>query len=146
MSVSTATILSHAPLLVNVGCLCCTGYWAAEPTIKWLREQGCHWDAFEVCKKAVVAITTAILAYVLGNSGRSVNARRRLELLNAAGFYGSLAAAVLLREHGAEWPVKLSYRYMNWKPALHEWARQQGCTSRHAADPVVFSSSSSQAR
>jgi hypothetical protein len=107
-------------------------------TIEWLHERGCEWNPYEICRKAVLANKLAVLEFVFTHAqiGRS----KRIDLLSTAGTYGVLGAAVWLREHGVEWPRELKFRYMNWKPELLAWARQQGCTSKYVADPVCMGS------
>jgi hypothetical protein len=104
-------------------------------TIEWLYERGCEWNTYEICRKAVLAGNLDILEFVLERA--QLSRSKRIDLLSTAGTYGVLGAAVWLREHGVEWPRELKFRYMNWKPELLAWARQQGCRSKHIADPII---------
>jgi hypothetical protein len=77
-------------------------------TLIWLHEQGCPWDAFEVCSDAAREGYAGIVHYVYEQEGAAVfTAVEHTELLNIAGHAGNLVVAVFLREQGAEWPAQL---------------------------------------
>eukprot|EP00953_Heterococcus_sp_UTEX-ZZ885_P009355 5520-Heterococcus_DN1.PRE.5 len=101
-------------------------------TLRWLRENGCPWDAPAICKHAAYNGCTDILDFFI-EQGEALDAELLRDALNEAGAYGSLRSAQWLRDHGAQWPDVLSLdvepNIIQWSGDTLVWARSQGCTS-----------------
>jgi hypothetical protein len=96
--------------------------------VRWLREAGCPWQPGEVRQAAASSGSVDILAY-LQQAGELLQAADLTAALAAAGAYGRRAAAVWLRQQGAEWPAVLQYQTVQWSLEAVAWARAEGCTS-----------------
>jgi hypothetical protein len=55
----------------------------------------------------------------------SFTSKKLQEMLNAAGAYGKLDAAVWLRQQGAEWPAVLKFTWKVWEGDTLAWAVQE---------------------
>jgi hypothetical protein len=98
--------------------------------LQWLHEQNCRFSGIEVFTRAAMTGSIGVMNYML--QCRLISTPAQLsEMLNVAGAYSHLAAAKLLREHGAEWPSLLRYtdqysRHTMWSGATLAWAVEQG--------------------
>jgi hypothetical protein len=107
--------------------------------LRWLHSSGCPWDVEEVALNAAICGSVDILEYVF-QQGVLPEGDLLCELLAAAGAHNNLAAAVWLRQHGADWPPALMHNVpaMHWSRELVAWAQSEGCTSflsEHYTDP-----------
>jgi hypothetical protein len=105
----------------------------------WLHSSRCPWDVEEVALNAAICGSVDILEYVF-QQGVLPEGDLLCELLAAAGAHNNLAAAVWLRQHGANWPPALMHNVpaMHWSRELVAWAKSEGCTlflSEHYTDP-----------
>eukprot|EP00953_Heterococcus_sp_UTEX-ZZ885_P022031 12241-Heterococcus_DN1.PRE.1 len=76
--------------------------------LRWLHGSGCPWDIEEVALNAAICGSVDILEYVF-QQGVLHEGDELCELLAAAGAQSNLAAAVWLRQHGADWPPALMH-------------------------------------
>jgi hypothetical protein len=101
-------------------------------TLRWLRENGCPWNATHVFTCAARDGCIDILDYML-ERGEVTDAQQWTKALEVAGINGELQAAQWLRQHCAEWPDVLSVvvapNAHQWPDELIAWARAEGCTS-----------------
>jgi hypothetical protein len=96
-------------------------------TLRWLHQNGCPWDADDIYEAAARSGSVDTMAYVLLHF--NVDVDMLTDMLNVAGAYNKLAAAVWLRQQGAEWPAVLDYYGRVWSGDVLAWARSQGCES-----------------
>jgi hypothetical protein len=104
--------------------------------VKWLHGAGCPWQPASIggsmVVRAAMCSSVEILDYLLQQDMLTEGgalAEALTEALAAAGVHDSLAAAVWLRQHGAEWPADLRYNTVPWSRAMVAWARAEGCTA-----------------
>jgi hypothetical protein len=107
--------------------------------LHWLIENGCPWDAGELCTSALESAAEnvdviPVFDYLL-NAG-ALSAELLTSTLKKAGISGVLWLAQWLRQHGAEWPAVLysydAYEYAEgrtWRGEALAWARAEGCTA-----------------
>jgi hypothetical protein len=101
-------------------------------TLRWLRDNGCSWDVYEVSMAAARNGHTDVLDFII-EQGEVLDAEMLVSTLNYAGVYDQLQAAQCLRQHGAEWPTILGYIMYpfveHWSDDVIAWARAEGCAS-----------------
>jgi hypothetical protein len=76
---------------------------------------------------------TCILDFVI-QRGEVLDAQLLTDALNCAGGYRQLAVAQWFRQHRAQWSAVLRHLerpgfLMQWRGAVLDWARAEGCTS-----------------
>jgi hypothetical protein len=98
-------------------------------TLRWLHEQNCPWDFNHICADAAAGGSVAVLQYLAEQCG-SFTSEKLQEMLNAAGAYGKLDAAVWLRQQGAEWPSVLKFTWKVWEGDTLAWAEEQSYTAK----------------
>jgi hypothetical protein len=106
---------------------CPWGIWSAEiaaigghiDCLRWLLDNGCLWDACELCEWAIQGGRVDVLAY-LQQRGILTSTAMLTDMLHVAGRYNKLAAAQWLRGAGAEWPTAVALR--SWRGEAHAWA------------------------
>jgi hypothetical protein len=102
-------------------------------TLRWLHEHDCPWDFNHICADAAAGGSVAVLQYLAEQCG-SFTSEKLQEMLNAAGAYGRLDAAVWLRQQGAELPTTLKFTWKAWEGDTLAWAIQQGYTAKVEAE------------
>jgi hypothetical protein len=102
----------------------------------WLREHGCPCDDQPVSLLAARGGSVEVMSYMLEQLQQLDAAIRTvllLVMLAIAGANNQLVAAQWLRAQGAVWPAVLRYpvngEQQQWRGAVLEWARSEGCTS-----------------
>jgi hypothetical protein len=101
--------------------------------VRWLHNAGCPWQLNPNISDSIV-IHTAIggsvdlLQYLL-QQGVLGGGDQLTRALAAAGVYDRRAAAVWLRQHGADWPASLIFGTVPWSCDMVAWARAEGCTA-----------------
>jgi hypothetical protein len=106
-------------------------------TLRWLHEHGCPWKVVKMWESAAQGGCVDVMMYLQQELDGVVAAAAFLKhLLRITGAHNNLAAAVWLRQQGAEWPHVLWYRdltlfaeFREWPDELVAWARAEGCTS-----------------
>jgi hypothetical protein len=101
-------------------------------TLHWLIKRGCPGCAVVHCREAALGGSVEVMLYIqqqFGRRGIVTPSALLTEMLNIAGANNRLAAAVWLRQQGAEWPSVLKYYGRLWSGETLAWARSQGCTS-----------------
>jgi hypothetical protein len=95
--------------------------------VKWLVEQGCPYDAAQVCRVAAENDYLAVIQLVL--QLEPLSPEHLTLVLSAAAWSAHLQVAAWLRQQGAQWPAVLKYGGCQWSPEAIAWARREGCTS-----------------
>jgi hypothetical protein len=96
--------------------------------LRWLTDNGCPWDAHDLCRAAAQSGSVEVLTY-LQQQGLVTSPTLLTEMLDNAAGENQLAAAKWLREQGAEWPSSTAFNHRAWSGELLEWARAEDCTS-----------------
>jgi hypothetical protein len=91
--------------------------------LRCLVDNDCPWDAYDLCLAAAEGGSVEVLTY-LQQQGMLTDAEMMTLLLDVAAHYNKLAAAMWLREQGAEWPTTFQYR--PWSGEVLEWATAEG--------------------
>jgi hypothetical protein len=91
--------------------------------LRWLVDSGCPYHTSDLCISAAKSGSIEVLAY-LQQRGMLTDAEMMSFLLDVAAIYNNLAAAMWLKEQGADWPERV--RNGPWGVEVLEWAIAEG--------------------